>query len=246
MHQIKFYTYGRHTVTDRWNISPNNIVNRLYYVHKAAAKYCFNGKKYTMKEGHLYVFPCTSSITFSNENGAPFDHTYFDFIINPPLTFEDVLEIDVSKHEHIYVALSAFDAYTKKFGRNFEKADDVVMRYFENLLFFIDKVRPLFTTADKRILSALEYIHKNYTSRIDVDTLAKIACMEKTYFIKIFAQNMKVTPYKYIKKCRIAHAISLIQQGVCVSEAAHLCGYESISSFSNMIKKSIGVYPSEI
>ena len=99
----------------------------------------------------------------------------------------------------------------------------------------------------KKIQSAVEYIHRHYLEEIvSIDKLADMCGITTVYFRKIFKNYYGVSPLKYINNLKLNHAKELIDSRLySVTEAAFQSGYSDISYFSREFKKNIGMSPSE-
>ena len=71
--------------------------------------------------------------------------------------------------------------------------------------------------------------------------------MSDTYFRKLFFQNFKTTPLKYINKLKLEYAKELLCSNYyTIEEVSEKCGFENINYFSTFIKKQTGVPPSRL
>lgn len=96
----------------------------------------------------------------------------------------------------------------------------------------------------KRIVQAKLFIDDNYADKIDIDQISDEAFFSKFHFIRLFKQVYGKTPHQYLTSVRIDNAILLFQQDKPVSEVCYLVGFESLTSFSGLFKKNVGVSPS--
>ena len=63
---------------------------------------------------------------------------------------------------------------------------------------------------DSRILGAIEYIEKNYTEPIAVDTLASVANMSASRFYPAFKDALGATPVDYLNHYRVNRAMMFL------------------------------------
>lgn len=96
----------------------------------------------------------------------------------------------------------------------------------------------------RRIVQAKLFIDHNYGANIDVDNIADEAFFSKFHFIRLFKKIYGKTPHQYLTFVRIEKAMRLLQDDKCVSEACNSVGFESLSSFSGLFKRFVGVTPS--
>lgn len=95
----------------------------------------------------------------------------------------------------------------------------------------------------KRIVQAKLFIDTNYADKIDVDHISDEAFFSKFHFIRLFKQIYGKTPHQYLTSVRIDNAILLFQKDTTVSNVCFAVGFESLSSFSGLFKKNVGISP---
>lgn len=243
---IMFTTYGRGRIDKKWSISDNIGFNRLYYIHSGEVFYCGDGKYEPLKEGNLYLFPQNIKFELDFESSAVIDHTYFDFVVMPPMRMDSFIEIDMNKNKIIGAAAKIMLLLGEKYPfSKSEEYKELIKSYMKNLLVLIDKEVGLGRIEDERINNVIKYIHKNISSEITLDKLAEISCTEKNYFIKLFKKNMLITPHRYIKNYRLTIAASYLGRKESVKEIAEKIGYSDTAAFSKAFKNAYGIYPSE-
>ncbi|MEE9438804.1 MAG: AraC family transcriptional regulator, partial [Saprospiraceae bacterium] len=101
---------------------------------------------------------------------------------------------------------------------------------------------------DTRIGTVIKYIKKHLTDRnINVDSLAKKACMSSSHFHKQFKNTLGVSPIDYVNGERIKFAKKLIfnDQQKAISDIAFLSGFNSVSYFNRQFKKIEMIAPSQ-
>lgn len=97
--------------------------------------------------------------------------------------------------------------------------------------------------SDKRIheMAKAAFTDPNVAASIE-DWLASVAASRKT-IERLFVAETGMTPAQWIRHVRILHAISKLATGEKVSSVALDMGYESLSAFSYMFRKTLGVSP---
>lgn len=95
------------------------------------------------------------------------------------------------------------------------------------------------------IKTAIEYIHENYHTSFDLDTLSKHLAISKYHMCRIFKDVTGITINQYTNQVRLAKAHDLIvDHNLTVSETAHATGFNSISYFTRSFKNYYGYPPS--
>jgi AraC family transcriptional regulator len=97
----------------------------------------------------------------------------------------------------------------------------------------------------RRLYLSREWIDDNLTSRITLDQMAGMACLNKFHFLSGFKQVFHTTPRQYLIERRLQKAYDLLKhQQHTVTDTCYLLGFESIGSFSNQFRKRFGIPPS--
>lgn len=96
------------------------------------------------------------------------------------------------------------------------------------------------------IHAAIEAIRKNFTTVIDVQSLAATSGMAWTTFHRQFKQTTGLSPIQYQKELRLLEARKIMVYGdVSVREAAFQVGYESPSQFNREYSRHFGSSPAK-
>ena len=96
------------------------------------------------------------------------------------------------------------------------------------------------------IFPAIDYIKKNYESKIRVLDLAHSCGMSESYFRKTFEKYMNMKPMAYVNFVRIQKACILLRKSdLTVSVVSDKIGYESVSTFIHNFKRIIGCTPNK-
>lgn len=96
----------------------------------------------------------------------------------------------------------------------------------------------------RRIVQAKLFIDNNYAEKIDLNNISDEACFSKFHFIRLFKTIYGKTPHQYLTSVRIEKAVQLLRADTPVSDACFLVGFDSLTSFSGLFKRIIGVSPS--
>lgn len=98
----------------------------------------------------------------------------------------------------------------------------------------------------KFICNALEYIDKNFGSRLLLDEPARASGYSVPRFSKLFAEFSGITPMRYVNIVRIQHSADMLREGEkTITEIAFECGFGSLEVFERSFKKYFGVTAAE-
>lgn len=100
---------------------------------------------------------------------------------------------------------------------------------------------------DEQIGRALLLIQRHPESPWSVASLADEVAMSRSAFAARFAELVGQTPMQYVRRWRMQHAASLLQERKhTIAELARALGYESEASFSRAFKREMGVAPGSV
>lgn len=99
--------------------------------------------------------------------------------------------------------------------------------------------------AHRQAMSAVEqYIRRDLTGNMDLDTLAGVANLSTSYFHKVFCGYFGVTPAEYVTARRISAAKAMLVMGEkSLDRIAEECGFGSQSYFNYRFKQVTGTTP---
>ncbi|GBL00911.1 AraC family transcriptional regulator [Vibrio harveyi] len=87
------------------------------------------------------------------------------------------------------------------------------------------------------------FMEKHHSENIELNDLAKAAFMSRFHYVRIFKQMYGVTPRSYLRDMRIKKAKVLLKEGHSITDTCFQVGYESLTTFSSVFRKSTGYSP---
>jgi AraC-like DNA-binding protein len=96
----------------------------------------------------------------------------------------------------------------------------------------------------QQVEKAKRFIDKNFARNIELKEIAGEAFFSKFHFIRLFKTMYGRTPYQYLTTVRIEKAKKLLQKGQSVTAVCFSVGFDSVSSFTGLFKRSTGSTPS--
>jgi AraC-like DNA-binding protein len=89
----------------------------------------------------------------------------------------------------------------------------------------------------KRLTFAREYIVSNYNKNIDLEDIARHACLSVNHLLRTFKQAYGQSPHQYLIKTRIDRSKYLLKNtNYTVNEIVEIIGFECPSSFIRLFK----------
>ncbi|MDU1317070.1 AraC family transcriptional regulator, partial [Anaerococcus hydrogenalis] len=99
---------------------------------------------------------------------------------------------------------------------------------------------------NKQIDYIKNFIDNNYSEDIKLESLSKMAYMNKFHLISEFKQSYRVTPIEYLilKRIEITKNL-LISTNNSMEEISSIVGFNSQSYFNQVFRKKVGITPSQ-
>jgi AraC-like DNA-binding protein len=95
----------------------------------------------------------------------------------------------------------------------------------------------------RRVVRAKLYIDENFAGPIDLSSISDEACFSKFHFMRLFKEIYGRTPHQYLTHVRVEKAREYLAAGDTVAKACYSVGFDSISSFTGLFKRRVGVTP---
>lgn len=97
------------------------------------------------------------------------------------------------------------------------------------------------------IKEGVDYLERNLSSDISVDSLASMCSLSPSSFRRIFLKTKGMSPVEYRNRLRIRKATALLRTGTyTVGEAAEQVGIRDIQYFGKLFKRYTGMNPSTL
>jgi transcriptional regulator GlxA family with amidase domain len=99
--------------------------------------------------------------------------------------------------------------------------------------------------AERRSLRELQvWIGEHLDADLRVDELAQRVFMSPRNFARVFAEQVGVTPARYVESLRVERARSLLEDGeTSIEEVARVCGFRSVEILRRSFARRLGVAP---
>lgn len=97
---------------------------------------------------------------------------------------------------------------------------------------------------DKRVRFLAHMALEDPGSITTVESWLATAAASRKTAERVFVAETGMTPSRWLRHAKLLHAVSSLVAGAKVSTVAMDLGYESVSAFSQMFRKTLGVSPS--
>ncbi|RXK12750.1 AraC family transcriptional regulator [Halarcobacter mediterraneus] len=124
----------------------------------------------------------------------------------------------------------------------------------EELIIFFTKLFKTYLKEDYNKLSKNEenifekikiYIQENYKDNISLENLSKTFNLNKFYIIRLFKNNLNISPHSYLINLKINEAKKLLKKGFPLADTALECGFVDQSHFHRNFVKIVATTPKE-
>ncbi len=96
----------------------------------------------------------------------------------------------------------------------------------------------------QRFKDVIDYIENNFTEKIDLEKLSKIAGFSKGHFCRLFKQITGMSAIDYINNLKINKAFDLLKNSdLNITEIAVSCGFSDSNYFSRIFKNHKKISP---
>lgn len=95
----------------------------------------------------------------------------------------------------------------------------------------------------KRIVQSKLFIDAHFAESINLENISDEAYFSKFHFIRLFKNIYGKTPHQYLTHVRVEKAKLLLADGMSVADSCYAVGFDSISSFTGLFKKTTGETP---
>jgi transcriptional regulator GlxA family with amidase domain len=99
-----------------------------------------------------------------------------------------------------------------------------------------------YNSSDK-LKNLIEFMRAKSREDISLDNLAEIALCTSYHVIRLFRNQVGMSPHAYLIQLRLERARKLIDSGLSIADAALLAGFSDQSHLTRRFKKRYGLTP---
>jgi AraC-like DNA-binding protein len=94
------------------------------------------------------------------------------------------------------------------------------------------------------MLRARDAMDRDFAKPLDIPTLARIAYVSESHFIRVFRATFGETPHRYLQRRRVERAMFLLRESDrSVTDICFDVGFGSLGSFSRTFTDIVGESP---
>ena len=254
-----------------WNYkNVNSPFARIYLVRQGIAKLHLQDQVQYLTPGHLYLIP---PFTLHSYECDDFYTLYYIHIYENPLSNQRILEdyifpvevdatpldsqlveqladinpgrnlkeYDPSNYDNSSTLMQNILLHTKNPTYTMMETQGILLQLLSR---FMKEATHKYEITDNRIRKTIRYIRKNIDKNITIDELTEICCLSKDHFIRLFKEEIHVTPVQYINQKKIEKAqLLIITDNRPVKDIAYTLSFENVSYFNRLFKRYTGLTP---
>lgn len=224
----------------------------LVFFEGGDAIYVIEDRKYTLKKNDLvfirprryHYIDMKSNAKYTRINIA-FERDFVgkDLLHSIP---EGIEVINCPPKSIIAENLKRIDYYRENLGEeDFASVLSGLLReIFYNIALSNQTVSNIPSELSPLLTKALDYINANLYTIKSVEEISRELFITEAYFFKLFKEQLKISPKKYINTKRLLHAQKLIRSGRKPTDIYLECGFETYVGFYKQYLKTFGYPPS--
>lgn len=234
MNEISFFTEGNIEI-----IVGAGMHEFPYHTHNSfmagailegCGEFCINGSSAILYKGDCYIVPSDTGISI-----RPIcDFSYITICLKEELAGK-MKEYRCNRFYYSGLSNQLLELVT---GLRMNLVNE---RYFnERIVNIFDLYKGSNTVKSDITLKAVQYMNNHCESKFCLDELAKAVFTSKYHLIRVFKNEMGITPKQYHQQCRVRELKSLIfDSSPC--NIAYLLNFSSQSHMNCIFKKYMGI-----
>ena len=245
---------------------------RLYYVTEGTAQVIMPSGIKTLRPGYMYFIPAYTM--HSDVCTSIFSHYYIHVYETPDCDISIFEELDfpfevqgspidlelmkrlVAMNPQMHVPQSNPATYDNReslltnlcINKNRSLNEKMESRGTVYILMsrFLKLAERKEKIGDDRIQKIVNYIRHHINDVLDIGVLADRSFMSKDHFIRVFRQQVGLTPNAYIMHKKMERAeLLLISSDIPIKQISHNLGYDDQSYFAKLFRKHAGLTPKQ-
>ena len=239
---------GAQTISDRdCQVRRKRLDFTVMYIAKGRAVLYRGAKMIEVGEGEALFFPpdVPQRYAFFKSDVSVNKWVHFGGSLASPLEAGGARKITVANRREFENVL---DGLVRAYNGIGERREELMAGYLRALVALLReseiKTENGKPSAARRMSEALNYIHVNAYSGIDLDRAAAICYISRDRFNHVFKEATGFSPNVYLTKLRVERAKQLLRdEGMNVRECAESVGFDDPNYFCRVFKKETGVPP---
>lgn len=223
----------------------------LHQIMRGRGSFTVSGQSYHLEAGQTFVVFPGEVVSYCADETNPWEycwvgwsggeavvlmeHTVFTKQ-TPFTTFADPKRIEQSVMDIYHASGAGLCSQTRMIG--------LLYLFLSVLIEESGGERPAADPSAKYLEDAIRFITHNYSSPIDISTIAASAGISRSHLYRVFVAGTGISPNQYLARFRIEQACKLLENtALPISGVANSVGFDDQLYFSRVFKKLTGKSP---
>lgn len=212
-------------------------------------------KEYVLSAGQGFLIPPNVICSYEADQDDPWAYAWVEFNGLKAAHFlqqaglgkkqkifsQRVTATDSPVYKEMMAILENYESRSSKIiGHLYHFLDALIDSSLEKKELIYDDTKELY------IREAIHFIERNYSSSISIDEIADFCNLNRSYFSRLFKEQMSISPQQFLIQYRLSQACELLKEGqLSLSEIAEAVGYSNQFNFSAAFKRQYKLSPAK-
>ncbi|AUS98384.1 hypothetical protein CDQ84_04160 [Clostridium thermosuccinogenes] len=228
----------------------------IHYVMSGKGIFASNGTTYHLSEGQGFLI-CPDTLSYYQADmDEPWEYCWVGFHGRYAKNYLNEINLDASnpiftcnpENSPEKTILKMLEVQKRPAGRDFILTG-LLYQFLAELIRTVDDFHYNSISQNTKqiyVKKAIDYIRKNYSTRITIEQIADFIGIDRKYMSTLFQEILHISPQEYLLNFRMDKAcVLLCQDFLSIQDIAHSVGYEDPLLFSKMFKKRKGLSPTQ-
>ena len=212
----------------------------LHYVTHGRGMHLVGDRRWPVEEGEIFISHPGETTTYTSDRENPMGYIWVSFDCTS--AFADMLQTDI-------ISAPWSKTIFSDILRSSETAvpEWTICACLHQFFVGLAQRQAVHRETDTDYVNlAIHYIQSNLSEDIRIADLAADLGLNRSYFCRIFKEQMGQSPQEYLVSHRLETAAALLtEQKLSQKEAALRVGYADVCTFSRMFKRKYNISPGE-
>lgn len=244
--QLYYYVQwaGRFVCRQEFHIKRSHFTSfLLMYTTEGSGTLHYGGKQYDISQNTVCFLDCRLPHEYFTHT-APWNFKFIHFYGNLSKSYYDYI-LQLYKAPVFPCGVTDMEAIFDRIIENVQNAGEeaICSEYVYRIL--TELIRSFRHTDDSFDAKAvMNHMAENYMACVSVEDIARSFHMSRSYFTTKFKEATGISPYAYLKRCRISAAKGLLANtNHTVQAISEYCGFNSCSAFIRSFRSATGTTP---
>ncbi len=228
----------------------------MFYVVNGNCIFYSNGKRFSLNAGEGLLVPKHAKHSFSVLSGTPAKYLEIKFTVKKT-DMDNLYSRETISFGNDNVIDYLIEKIVMEFQTPGNLSGEAASSYLFSVLSLLTEKMRHSESNNYRFIDAngysklsgqiVKYLEENYSKNISLDDIAAALGYNKSYLCVAFKNDTQTTILDCLNTIRVRRAAELITYSEeKLSNVASLCGFSSVSHFTRVFQKHVGITPGQI